>query len=334
MQVLDAFDRSHVQELLAKGERFWLSLRGADAATIREAGELLELHPLAIEDSVEFGQRPKLDDYPGSALLVFFGARTGTHGGTAIPVPVEVHFHITAKAIMTVRRHDVGGTLNDARRRVSLADIDTAEEALYRVLDALVSSFSPALQSVDDEVDAIEDALLDSPRPEVRLRLLDLKHALVRIRQVVEPQRDVLAGHRDLLDQLPGFHDEGAHDILRDVYDRVALVAQQVESVRRGPVQRPRPLRLVGVQPAQRDHEGADDRRHVLPAADVRLGVLRPELRLDGASTSRRSQAFLIYGVGISALIVVGLGTWFIRAGYITFRRRQPRRTAEDTPGP
>jgi len=333
VQVLDAFDRSHVQELLAKGERFWLSLRGADAATIREAGELLELHPLAIDDSVEFGQRPKLDDYPGSALLVFFGARTGTHGGTAIPVPVEVHFHITAKAIMTVRRHDVGDKLNDARRRISLADIDTAEEALYRVLDALVSSFSPALQSVDDEVDSIEDALLDSPRPEVRLRLLDLKHALVRIRQVVEPQRDVLAGHRDLLDQLPGFHDEGAHDILRDVYDRVALVGQQVESVREG---LSNALDLYVSSVSNRLNE-------IMKVLTIVATFFLPLTFVSGffgqnfkwmVEHVSSLQAFLIYGVGISTLIVVGLGTWFIRAGYITFRRRQPRRTAEDTPGP
>ena len=309
MQVLDAFDRSHVQELLAKGERFWLSLRGADAATIREAGELLELHPLAIDDSVEFGQRPKLDDYPGSALLVFFGARTGTHGGTAIPVPVEVHFHITP------------------------AGIDTAEEALYRVLDALVSSFSPALQSVDDEVDSIEDALLDSPRPEVRLRLLDLKHALVRIRQVVEPQRDVLAGHRDLLDQLPGFHDAGAHDILRDVYDRVALVAQQVESVREG---LSNALDLYVSSVSNRLNE-------IMKVLTIVATFFLPLTFVSGffgqnfkwmVEHVSSLQAFLIYGVGISGLIVLGLGTWFIRAGYITFRRRPPRRTAEDTPGP
>jgi magnesium transporter len=332
VQVFDTFDRHEIEELLARGERFWLALKGPDEDTIREAGELLELHPLAIDDSIQFGQRPKLDDYPGSALLVFFGARSGEHGGTPIPVPVEVHFHITSRGIMTVRRHDIG-QLSDARRRVRLSDIDTAEEALYRVLDALVSSFGPELQTVDDEVDAIEDALLDAPAPGVRLRLLDLKHALVRMRQVVEPMRDVLAGHRDLLDQLPGFHDAGAHDILRDIYDRVALVGQQVESVRES---LSNALDLYVSSVSNRLNE-------IMKVLTIVATFFLPLTFVSGFFGQNfgwmvrhvsSAAAFLVLGVGISVAIIAGLSTWFIRAGYINIRRSDARRTAEDTPGP
>lgn len=44
--------------------------------------------------------------------------------------------------------------------------------------------------------------------------------------------------------------------------------------------------------------------------------------------------AFLVVGVGGSFAIVVGLGTWFVRAGHILLPGRHRRRTAEDTPGP
>jgi hypothetical protein len=44
--------------------------------------------------------------------------------------------------------------------------------------------------------------------------------------------------------------------------------------------------------------------------------------------------AFLVLGVGSSVAIIAGLGTWFIRAGYITLPRRAARRAAADTPGP
>lgn len=333
MQVLDAFDRLQVEDLLTRGERFWLSLRGADEATIRQAGELLELHQLAIADSIEFGQRPKLDDYPGSALLVFFGARTGEPAGTEIPVPVEVHFHITAKAIMTVRRYDVAGRFDDARRRVSLDDVDTAEEALYRVLDALVSSFAPVLQIVEEEVDAIEDALLDAPQPGVRLRLLDLKHSLVRVRQVVEPQRDVLAGHRDLLDQMPGFHDPAAPDILRDVYDRTALVGQQVETVRESLTNA---LDLYVSSVSNRLNS-------TMKVLTIVATFFLPLTFVSGFFGQNfgwmvrhiaSAAAFLVLGVGVSLAITAALGAWFIRAGYITVPRRDRRRAAADTPGP
>ena len=101
------------------------------------------------------------------------------------------------------------------------------------MLDGMAASFGPgAAAPIDDEVDRLEDLVLDDPQPELRRRLLELKHSLVRLRQVVDGQRDELAGRRDLLDIVPGFHDRAAHDTLRDVYDRLVVVSNQLDSVR------------------------------------------------------------------------------------------------------
>jgi magnesium transporter len=315
VQVLETFDREQVERLLARGERFWLALLAPDEATVREAGELLGLHPLAVRNSVEFGQRPKIDDYPGSALLVFFGARAAEDGDGLLPAPVEVHFHVTARAIMTVRRHEAD-LLAPAYRRAALEDVTTAEEALYRALDILVASFSPALQAVDDEVDDLEEQVLDDPRPEIRRRLLDLKHALARMRQVIEPQRDVLAGHRDLLDRLPEFHAHGAHDTLRDVYDRLALVAQQLDSVRES---LSNALDLYVSSVSNRLNE-------IMKVLTIVATFFLPLTFITGffgqnfpwmIKEISGAAAFLLLGVGLSLVVVAGLATWMVRAGYL-----------------
>ena len=36
-----------------------------------QLGELFGLHPLAVEDSIKFGQRPKVEDYGNQVLVVF-----------------------------------------------------------------------------------------------------------------------------------------------------------------------------------------------------------------------------------------------------------------------
>jgi magnesium transporter len=321
VQVLEAFDRAQVERLLARGERFWLALLAPDDATVREAGELLGLHPLAVRNSVEFGQRPKIDDYPGSALLVFFGARAADRDDGLLPAPVEVHFHVTPRAIMTVRREEAD-VLAPARRRAALADVDTAEEALYRALDILVASFGPALQAVDDEVDAIEEQVLDDPRPETRRRLLDLKHALARMRQVVEPQRDVLAGHRDLLDRLPEFHAPGAHDTLRDVYDRLALVAQQLESVREA---LSNALDLYVSSVSNRLNE-------IMKVLTIVATFFLPLTFITGffgqnfpwmVKEISGLPAFALLGLLLPSVVVAGLLAWVVRAGYLGSGRRE-----------
>ena len=65
-------------------------------------GELLGLHELALEDTREFNQRPKIDRYPERVLLVYWSARVTPNGlGTEL---VEVHLHISGGFLFAVRR--------------------------------------------------------------------------------------------------------------------------------------------------------------------------------------------------------------------------------------
>ena len=71
MRTLERIDASEIKELLARGEFFWLDLASPGPDVIDEMAGLLGWHPLAVEDSKEFGQRPKLDDYRDHALLAW-----------------------------------------------------------------------------------------------------------------------------------------------------------------------------------------------------------------------------------------------------------------------
>src|SRR5215217_5772585 len=63
MHVLDHYDAARIRALHDSGEFFWLDLDTPTAAELAELGEILDLPPLAVEDSQEFGQRAKIDDY-------------------------------------------------------------------------------------------------------------------------------------------------------------------------------------------------------------------------------------------------------------------------------
>ena len=55
---------------------------------------MLGLHPVALEDTREFGQRPKVDPYDDHVLLVFYTARLD--GARAAVAPLEVHVYVVA----------------------------------------------------------------------------------------------------------------------------------------------------------------------------------------------------------------------------------------------
>ncbi|MFU8770587.1 MAG: CorA family divalent cation transporter, partial [Desulfotignum sp.] len=53
------------------GSKTWINVNGLhDAETIGDIGQVFDLHPLVIEDILNTGQRPKMDDYDAYLFIV------------------------------------------------------------------------------------------------------------------------------------------------------------------------------------------------------------------------------------------------------------------------
>jgi magnesium transporter len=224
VQVLHEASDPEIDELLEKGEFFWLKLHGCSAEQIAEVGHRFGLHPLAIEDSQEFGQRPKLDDYGTTALLVFYGVEPDGQ-------PVEVHFHVSGQWMITIH-HGLHELLHAAQQRILREAPKTEEEAIYRVLDALTDSFFPVLDAVDERIDELMDQMLESPSQDQRQELFHLRRKLIELRRIATPQRDILARGGDILGRLPGLEADDARDWFRDVYDHLVRISELIDSYR------------------------------------------------------------------------------------------------------
>jgi magnesium transporter len=61
MDVLTAVDTDRIAACRDGGGSFWLDLENPLPEEIDRLGETLGLHPVAVEDTREFGQRPKVD---------------------------------------------------------------------------------------------------------------------------------------------------------------------------------------------------------------------------------------------------------------------------------
>src|SRR5919204_662902 len=164
MEVLTSLDRERISELRARGAFFWLDLVEPSQETIASFEEVFDFHPIAVEDTLHFRQRPKLDEYGEYALLVYYGVSSTDQGLR----PVEVHLFLHGDFIITVH-HDPCAELDDLRVRLRERD------------------------DVDEEFDALEDAIVQRPTNEQLGRLQDLKHQLVMLRKIVTPQRDIFA---------------------------------------------------------------------------------------------------------------------------------------------
>lgn len=223
MRSLITLDTEAIADLRARGEFFWLDLHTSDHQTVERLGTLFDFNELAMEDSREFGQRPKVDDYGDHVLLVFYGVEGGEL--------VEVHCYVTGEAIVTLRQGHCA-TLHAAHDRLARVDPLSEEEAVYRVLDALTDSYFPALEALADKIDELEEEASTSADPDVRARIFAVRRRLVALRRVVGPQRDTFTAAGAAIADLPGLDSDEAHDYFRDIHDHLLHIADIIDSSR------------------------------------------------------------------------------------------------------
>jgi magnesium transporter len=221
-------DEGFIRNHLERDHFFWLDLTAPSADDLAKLHELFGFHPLALEDSGEFGQRPKLDNYGDYIFLVFYGAYR--HSAEDQKPLREVHLFISGKYLITVHREPLPA-LDQQREQLDGRALHSEQFVLYRVLDTLTDSFFPVLAEMDDEIDELEAAVLERPDDQQLERLFALKRQLVAMRKVVTPQRDLFARSVDQIAELPGLKlDE--RDYFRDVYDHLIRISDLIDSYR------------------------------------------------------------------------------------------------------
>jgi len=225
---LNSLGEAEIRDHLARDQFFWLDLTAPTVEDIEKLRELFGFHPLALEDALHFGQRPKLDHYQDYVFVVFYGAREYAPGDT--DVLREVQMFISGKYLVTLHE-DSMPVLDEQRSRLEGVVLHSEQFLLYRVFDALTDSFFPVLARMDNEIDELEVAVLAGPTDEQLQRLFALKRSLVAMRKVVTPQRDLFARSIDQLSALDGLElDE--RDYFRDVYDHLIRISDLIDSYR------------------------------------------------------------------------------------------------------
>jgi magnesium transporter len=303
MQVLDTFDADTIRALHERGEFFWLDLDAPRDEQLNMLGKLLEIPDLAIEDTKEFGQRPKIDDYGARVLIVFYGAH---ENGL-----VEVHVHVSGNEVVTVRRGPCAH-LWDARQRVHEAAMRTEQDVVYRVLDALAESLRALLDGYAAEVEHLEDVAFERPTSAERRRMSELRSQLFRLQQIVVPQRDMLSRGGDLLETLPGLERDAARHPFRDVHDDLVLTANQIDYLR--------DLLAEAVNVLLNQMAG---RLTVVATVFLPLTFATGFFGMNfGWMVSHIDSlaAFLVFGVGSMAVTLVLAAVLLVRSGYLQRR--------------
>jgi magnesium transporter len=209
----------------------WVDLCTPDLAELQLVADELGLHTLAVEDAATGRQRPKFNRYTGHDFLTAYAVRLDLETGEL--VTGEIAAFITAHALVTVRKDNdfpIEGLIGRWDDNTDLTQYGVGS-LVHGLLDYVVDGHFDAVQSLDDQIEQLEDLLFDdSPHDkDVQRRSFELRKSLVHLRRVVLPMREVL---NSLMRRDVGLVPDTLTPHFQDVYDHVLRATEWTESLR------------------------------------------------------------------------------------------------------
>ncbi len=210
------------------GHIVWIGLLEPSHELLARVQAQLNLHPLAIEDAGKPHQRPKLEQY-GDALFIV--ARTAQMLNDRI-VFGETHIFVGHGYVVSVR-HGASTSYNAVRQRCEAcpALLSNGEDyILYAILDFIVDNYMPVLETINAEVETLEDNVFVTALDQSKVqRLYMLRRDLLRLRNAALPLVEVCR-RLEHADAKP----IGAEmqPLFRDVTDHVRRIQDEIDALR------------------------------------------------------------------------------------------------------
>jgi magnesium transporter len=213
------------------GGLLWVDLSGeAPDACEPILHETFGFHPLAVDDALKESHVPKVDDW-GLYLYIVLHAVVFDPQNDEPIFTLELDVFLGSNYLVTHQTQPIPAvdrvwtTCQRDERHLQMG----MEHVLYKLADELAADYMPAVEGIDEAIDQIEDQVFKNPVPLLLERIFTLKRALLHLRRIIAPQREVLnklaRGDYTLID---------AEDrvFFRDVYDHFVRLHDITESLR------------------------------------------------------------------------------------------------------
>jgi magnesium transporter len=253
----------------------------------------LGLHPLAVEDSKQFGQRAKLHVYGNGAMLVGFGL------DEQLREPVEVHCYYTTGFLITLRRA-ASPALDTLRRSGSVHPLPGSDpiRALHPVISSLYTQFSALVLGLDERLDVLEQRVVREADDEELAEITAIRRQAAVTRRIVTPGRD-LAARMPLILSLPGTTNE-TQLYAEDISDELQQVVAGLTAIEE------RCIALLALHASLASKHQASVSRRLAAVATIFLpisflaGFWGQNFNVLTGSIEKGWPAFLVLGVGLS----------------------------------
>lgn len=240
IHLIDYNDRDFTEKTLASADECkpylaednitWIHMQGPiQADTIRHLGNLFELHPLTLEDVLNKGQRPKVEEYDDMLFVIM-----------SMPFETDDSIVIEQVSVFLGKNYIIsfhaGSTdpfdplRNRLRKKSGRIRNLKADYLLYGIMDLIIDQGYPVLENLGENIENIEETLLCSSFKQATLsEIHHIRRQLLLLRRNLWPQREAV---NNLLRSENALIDESTTFYLRDCYDHTIQILDLIENYR------------------------------------------------------------------------------------------------------
>jgi magnesium transporter len=189
--------------LLADTNLFlWVDLEKPSADEAKRVLEgIFHFHPLSIEDCIGVSSAPKVEEYQPKdedrfAAYLFmvihavdYSRKDGVFATSELNFFLGKNFLVTyhdvpLRSIQVTEERCMRGTMHVAR---------APDRVAHTLLDGIVENYKPALEELSLEISELEDQVVQNPSKRTLNKITQIKKEVLHLRQIIGPQREVLA---------------------------------------------------------------------------------------------------------------------------------------------
>jgi magnesium transporter len=173
----------------------WIDMRGLEnVALVGEVGQLMNMHPLAIEDVLNTHQRTKLEDYHEGLFFVLHHIKWNTEHNEITTEQIALHWDQKHVASFQELPDDTFAPITSRLKDNSNKMRQSGPDYLaYTMIDLIVDSHFDVLDELSEQIVDIQERIKPNvDLAAIRTEISNARQQLSKLRRAIVPLREAL----------------------------------------------------------------------------------------------------------------------------------------------
>lgn len=209
----------------------WINIDGLhDLEIINKVGKIFDLHPLLLEDILNTGQRPKMEEFDNCLFLVLKMLRYDDEKQIILSEQLSM---IIGRTFLITFQERVGDVFEPVRERIrkkrGRIRASGIDYLAYALLDTVVDNYIYLISKLGEKIEDIEVGILEETSAKTLEKISNYKREMSYIRKSVRPTREYIAKLTRLESE---FIREETNPFLNDLLDLITQATEAIDTYR------------------------------------------------------------------------------------------------------